>query len=64
MATLRNLALDKLREHGHTSVAAGLREMSYAPVTRSLDLLALCRSGIEALRRLCARCLVSPGSWA
>ncbi|MEU5307001.1 ISAs1 family transposase [Streptomyces noursei] len=28
MATLRNLAINTLREHGHTNIAAGLREMS------------------------------------
>ncbi|MFE1045457.1 ISAs1 family transposase [Streptomyces olivaceus] len=39
MATLRNLAINRLREHGHTSIAAGLREMSYEPFTRPLDLL-------------------------
>ncbi|WP_225321036.1 ISAs1 family transposase [Streptomyces sp. HIT-DPA4] len=39
MATLRNLAINKLREHGHTNIAAGLREMSYQPFTRPLDLL-------------------------
>lgn len=37
MATLRNLAINKLREHGHTSIAAGVREMSYEPFTRPLD---------------------------
>ncbi|MFI1184499.1 ISAs1 family transposase [Streptomyces sp. NPDC020799] len=41
MATLRNLAINKLREHGHTSIAAGLREMSYEPFTRPLDLLGI-----------------------
>lgn len=39
MATLRNLAINKLREHGHTNIAVGLREMSYQPFTRPLDLL-------------------------
>ncbi|MFD8393482.1 hypothetical protein ACFV2N_30795 [Streptomyces sp. NPDC059680] len=39
MATLRNLAINKLREHGHTNIAAGLRKMSYEPFTRPLDLL-------------------------
>ena len=41
MATLRNLAINKLREHGHTNIAAGLREMSYEPFTRPLDLLSI-----------------------
>ena len=41
MATLRNLAINKLREHGHTNIAAGLREMSYEPFTRPLDLLGI-----------------------
>ncbi|MEU3192030.1 ISAs1 family transposase [Streptomyces sp. NPDC006992] len=31
MATLRNLAINKLRAHGHANIAAGLREMSYEP---------------------------------
>ncbi|TRO55733.1 ISAs1 family transposase [Streptomyces sp. IB201691-2A2] len=39
MATLRNLAINKLRENGHTNIAAGLREMSYEPFTRPLNLL-------------------------
>ncbi|WP_405855417.1 ISAs1 family transposase [Streptomyces sp. NBC_01515] len=39
MATLRNLAINRLREHGHTNIAAGLREMSYQPFTRPLGLL-------------------------
>lgn len=34
MATLRNLAINQLRKHGHTSITAGLREMSYEPFTR------------------------------
>jgi predicted transposase YbfD/YdcC len=41
MATLRNLAINVLREHGHTSITAGIREMSYQPLTRPLDLLGL-----------------------
>lgn len=41
MATLRNLAVNTLRTAGHTSIAAGLREMSYASFTRPLDLLGL-----------------------
>ncbi|MEV7783081.1 hypothetical protein [Kitasatospora sp. NPDC088351] len=39
MATLRNLAINTLRDHGHTSIAAGLRHVSYRPFTRPLDLL-------------------------
>ncbi|MFG2794376.1 transposase [Streptomyces sp. NPDC048419] len=34
MATLHNLAINKLREHGHTN---GPRERSYQPFTRPLD---------------------------
>ncbi|MFI6357360.1 ISAs1 family transposase [Streptomyces sp. NPDC050743] len=34
MATLRSLAINKLRLDGHTNTAAGLREMSYEPFTR------------------------------
>ncbi|MFG2143682.1 ISAs1 family transposase [Streptomyces sp. NPDC048696] len=34
MATLRNLAINKLREHGHTNIAAALRKLSYEPFTR------------------------------
>jgi predicted transposase YbfD/YdcC len=41
MATLRNLAINELREHGHTNIAAGLRKMSYEPFTRPLDLLGI-----------------------
>ncbi|MER6611096.1 ISAs1 family transposase [Streptomyces sp. NPDC000927] len=41
MATLRNLAINKLRAHGHANIAAGLREMSYEPFTRPLDLLGI-----------------------
>ncbi|MEV6209069.1 ISAs1 family transposase [Kitasatospora sp. NPDC051914] len=39
MATLRNLAINTLRDHGHTSIAAGLRHVSYESFTRPLDLL-------------------------
>jgi predicted transposase YbfD/YdcC len=39
MATLRNLAINTLRQAGHTNIAAGLREMSYEPFTRPLDIL-------------------------
>ncbi|MET8414054.1 ISAs1 family transposase [Streptomyces sp. NPDC005195] len=41
MATLRNLAINTLRDTGHRSIAAGLRETSYTPFTRPLDLLGL-----------------------
>ncbi|MFD5513634.1 ISAs1 family transposase, partial [Streptomyces sp. NPDC127051] len=41
MATLRSLAINKLREHGHASIAAGLRDTSYEPFTRPLDLLGI-----------------------
>ena len=41
MATLRNLAINKLRLAGHTNIAAGLRDMSYEPFTRPLDLLGI-----------------------
>ncbi|MEU9047778.1 MULTISPECIES: ISAs1 family transposase [unclassified Kitasatospora] len=39
MATLRNLAINTLRRHGHRNIAAGLRHVSYDPFTRPLDLL-------------------------
>ena len=39
MAALRNLAVNALRCHGHRSIAAGLRHVSYEPFTRPLDLL-------------------------
>jgi predicted transposase YbfD/YdcC len=41
MAMLRNLAISTLRAAGHHSIAAGLREVSYQPFTRPLDLLEL-----------------------
>ncbi|WP_240508908.1 ISAs1 family transposase [Streptomyces agglomeratus] len=41
MATLRNLAINTLRDAGCRSIAAGLREVSYTPFTRPLDLLGL-----------------------
>ncbi|MEU5306857.1 ISAs1 family transposase, partial [Streptomyces noursei] len=41
MAALRNLAINTLRDHGHPNIAAGLREMSFHPFTRPLDLLQL-----------------------
>ncbi|MET9611931.1 ISAs1 family transposase [Kitasatospora indigofera] len=39
MATLRNLAINTLREHGHRNIAAGLRHVSYDPFNRPLDFL-------------------------
>lgn len=39
MATLRNLAINTLRQHGHHNIAAGLRHASYDPFNRPLDLL-------------------------
>jgi predicted transposase YbfD/YdcC len=39
MATLRNLAINTLRDAGHSNIAAGLRHASYEPFTRPLDLL-------------------------
>ncbi|MET9325032.1 hypothetical protein ABZX75_33580 [Streptomyces sp. NPDC003038] len=41
MTTLRNLAINTLRDAGHHSIAAGLREVSYAPFARPLDLIGL-----------------------
>ncbi|MEU5894607.1 ISAs1 family transposase [Streptomyces sp. NPDC047461] len=41
MATLRSLAINQLRAAGHPNIAAGLREMSYQPFHRPLDLLGL-----------------------
>jgi hypothetical protein len=41
MATLRNLAVNTQRDAGHRSIAAGLRQASYQPFTRPLDLLGL-----------------------
>ncbi|WKK23409.1 ISAs1 family transposase [Streptomyces olivoreticuli] len=41
MATLRNLAINTLRDTGCRNIAAGLREVSYTPFTRPLDLLQL-----------------------
>lgn len=40
MATLRNLAVNTLRD-GRRSIAAGLRQASYQPFTHPLDLLGL-----------------------
>ncbi|MFD9360178.1 ISAs1 family transposase [Streptomyces sp. NPDC060031] len=39
MATLRNLAINTLRQQGHRNIAAGLRHVSYDPFNRPLDLL-------------------------
>lgn len=39
MATLRSLAINTLREHGHRNIAAGLRHVSYDPFNRPLELL-------------------------
>ncbi|WP_260696016.1 transposase [Streptomyces sp. IB201691-2A2] len=41
MATLRSFAINQLRVAGHPNIAAGLREMSYQPFHRPLDLLGL-----------------------
>ena len=41
MATLRNLAINTLRDAGHSNIAAGLRHASYEPFTRPLDLLGI-----------------------
>ncbi|MET9324991.1 ISAs1 family transposase [Streptomyces sp. NPDC003038] len=41
MATLQNLAINTLRDAGHHNIAAGLREVSYTPFARPLDLLGL-----------------------
>ncbi|MEV6054292.1 hypothetical protein [Streptomyces sp. NPDC052107] len=39
MATLRNPAVNTLRDAGHHRIAAGLRQASYTPSTHPLDLL-------------------------
>jgi predicted transposase YbfD/YdcC len=41
MATLRSFAINQLRTAGHTNIAAALRDMSYAPFHRPLDLLGI-----------------------
>ncbi|MFD4508943.1 hypothetical protein [Streptomyces sp. NPDC058457] len=41
MATLRNLAVNTLRNGGHRSIAARLRQVSYVPFTHPLDLIGL-----------------------
>ncbi|WP_327357971.1 hypothetical protein [Streptomyces sp. NBC_01304] len=37
----RSFAINQLRTAGHTNIAAGLRNMSYAPFQRPLDLIGL-----------------------
>lgn len=39
MATLRSFAINHLRDAGHTNIAVAIREMSYTPFVRPLDLL-------------------------
>lgn len=41
MATLRSFAINVLRAAGHANIAAGIREVSYAPFRRPLDLVGL-----------------------
>lgn len=41
MATPRSFAISALRTAGHRTIAASLREVSYAPFTRLLDLIGL-----------------------
>ncbi|WP_262055731.1 hypothetical protein [Streptomyces sp. STR69] len=41
MATLRNLAINTLRDAGHSNNAAGLRHTSYEPFTGPLALLGI-----------------------
>ena len=41
MATLRSFAISTLRAAGHHSIAASLREVSYEPFTRPLNLIGL-----------------------
>ncbi|MER6076280.1 ISAs1 family transposase [Streptomyces sp. NPDC001817] len=38
MTTPRNLAINTLQDAGHHNIAAGLREVSYTPITHPLDL--------------------------
>ncbi|MGW2564264.1 hypothetical protein ACWCXB_34680 [Streptomyces sp. NPDC001514] len=38
LATLRNLAINDLRDAGHRNIATGLHEASYEPFTRPLKL--------------------------
>ncbi len=59
MATLRNLAINTLRDAGHSNIAAGLRHASYEPFTRPLDLLGIAwpahSQDQETLQRSCRR---------
>jgi predicted transposase YbfD/YdcC len=41
MATLRSFAINQLRAAGHANIAAALRDMSYDPFHRPLDLLGI-----------------------
>lgn len=41
MAPLWNLAINTLRDAGHSNIAAGLRQASHEPFTRPLDLLGI-----------------------
>jgi hypothetical protein len=41
MATLHSFAINQLRAAGHTNIAAALRDMSYDPFYRPLDLLGI-----------------------
>jgi hypothetical protein len=41
LATLRNLAINTLRDAGHSNNAAGLRHTSYEPFTGPLALLGI-----------------------
>jgi predicted transposase YbfD/YdcC len=41
MATLRNHAINQLRAAGHDNIAAALRDVSYQPFTRPLELLGI-----------------------
>jgi len=43
MATLRNTALNHLRADGATNIAAAIRDLSYEPFTKPLDLLGIPR---------------------
>ncbi|MDH6630418.1 hypothetical protein M2271_008278 [Streptomyces sp. LBL] len=46
MATLRNPTINTLRNAGHRSIAAGLREVFYTAFTRPLEPLGLARSDL------------------
>ncbi|GAA1181237.1 hypothetical protein GCM10009664_54230 [Kitasatospora gansuensis] len=41
MATIRNLAINTLRQQGHCNIAAGPRQASHKPFTRPRDLLGI-----------------------